>query len=76
MGAYTAHLCMQDDIWDATKRDRARWAGDLDVSGRAINDVFGDHFLMQDTMSRLLGPAPIKSHVNGIPDIPRGGSTW
>jgi len=23
-GAYTAHLCMQEDIWDAPKRDRAR----------------------------------------------------
>lgn len=72
VGAYTAHLCMQDDIWDATKRDRRRWAGDLDVSGRVVNDVFGDHFLMQDTMSRLLGPAPIQSHVNDI----AGYSAW
>lgn len=72
VGAYTAHLCMQDDIWDATKRDRARWAGDLDVSGRVINDVFGDHFLMQDTMTHLLGDAPIKRHVNDI----AGYSAW
>ncbi len=72
VGAYTAHLCMQDDIWDATKRDRRRWAGDLDVSGRVINDVFDDHFLMQDTMTNLLGPAPIHSHVNGI----AGYSAW
>ena len=67
IGAYTAHLCMQDDIWDAPKRDRGRWMGDLDVSGRTIDDVFGDHFLMQDTLSRLIGPAPVKHHVNGIP---------
>jgi hypothetical protein len=67
IGAYTAHLCMQDDIWDAPKRDRNRWMGDLDVSGRTIDDVFGDHFLMQDTLSRLIGPAPVKHHVNGIP---------
>jgi alpha-L-rhamnosidase len=33
--AYTAHLCMQDGIWDGIKRDRARWAGDLDVNGIA-----------------------------------------
>ncbi len=72
VGAYTEHLCMQDDIWDATKRDRARWAGDLDVSGRGIEDVFDDHFLMQDTMTRLLGNAPIKGHVNGI----AGYSAW
>ncbi|MGC8550743.1 MAG: alpha-L-rhamnosidase C-terminal domain-containing protein [Acidobacteriaceae bacterium] len=67
IGAYTAHLCMQDDIWDAPKRDRNRWMGDLDVSGRTIDDAFGDHFLMQDTLSRLIGPAPVKRHVNGIP---------
>lgn len=66
IGAYTAHLCMQDDIWDAPKRDRGRWMGDLDVSGRTINDAFGDHFLMEDTLDRLMGPAPIRQHVNGI----------
>ena len=41
-GAYTAHLCMQEDIWDAPKRDRARWMGDLHVSGEVINVVFAD----------------------------------
>ncbi len=71
-GAYTSHLCMQDDIWDAPKRDRRRWAGDLDVSGRVINDVFDDHPLMQDTMTRLIGPAPVKTHVNDI----AGYSAW
>jgi hypothetical protein len=67
IGAYTAHLCMQDDIWDAPKRDRNRWMGDLDVSGRTIADVFGDGFLMRDTLDRLIGPAPVTRHVNGIP---------
>ena len=57
VGAYTAHLCMQDDIWDAPKRDRGRWMGDLDVSGRVIDSVFADHFLMQDTMDRLVHDA-------------------
>ena len=66
VGAYTAHLCMQDDIWDAPKRDRGRWMGDLDVSGRTIEDAFEDHFLMEDTLDRLIGPAPVERHVNGI----------
>lgn len=66
VGAYTAHLCMQDDIWDAPKRDRGRWMGDLDVSGRTIEDAFDDHFLMEETLDRLLGPAPITHHVDGI----------
>jgi len=66
VGAYTSHLCMQDDIWDAPKRDRARWMGDLNVMGNVINHVFADHFLMEDTLLRL-NPAPVKSHVNSIP---------
>ncbi|MGC2638200.1 MAG: alpha-L-rhamnosidase C-terminal domain-containing protein [Acidobacteriaceae bacterium] len=67
IGAYTAHLCMQDDIWDGPKRDRGRWMGDLDVSGRTIEDAFGDGFLMDDTLNLLLGTAPIRKDVNGIP---------
>lgn len=67
IGAYTAHLCMQDDIWDAPKRDRRRWMGDLDVSGRTVDDVFADRFLMEDTLNRLIGDAPVEQHVNGIP---------
>ncbi len=66
VGAYTAHLCMQDDVWDAPKRDRGRWMGDLDVSGRTIEDVFDDHFLMEETLDRLIGEAPITHHVDGI----------
>ncbi|QHN02959.1 Bacterial alpha-L-rhamnosidase [Granulicella sp. WH15] len=67
IGAYTAHLCMQDGVWDASKRDRGRWMGDTDVSGRVIEDVFGERPLMEDTLDRLMGPAPIDQHVNGIP---------
>jgi hypothetical protein len=67
VGAYTAHLCMQDGLWDAPKRDRGRWMGDNDISGRTINDVFGDRYLLEDTMDRLIGDAPVTQHVNGIP---------
>ena len=64
-GAYTAHLCMQDGIWDAPKRDRGRWVGDLDIEGPVIADVFGDSAMIEDTLRRL---APNdSSHVNGIP---------
>ncbi|MGH9431132.1 MAG: alpha-L-rhamnosidase C-terminal domain-containing protein [Terriglobia bacterium] len=68
-GAYTSHLCMQDDIWDAPKRDRGRWMGDLDVSGRVIDTVFADHFLMEDTLNRLIAAAgnPPRDDVNSIP---------
>lgn len=74
-GAYTSHLCMQENIWDAPKRDRAMWMGDLQVSGEVINNVFLDHFLMEQTMRRLRSqaqggnpPAALPNNdVNGIP---------
>lgn len=69
-GAYTAHLCMQDGVWDASKRDRGRWMGDTDVSGPVIEDVFADKMLLEDTLDRLLGAdpkLPVDQHVNGIP---------
>jgi alpha-L-rhamnosidase len=67
VGAYTTHLCMQDDIWDAPKRDRGRWMGDTDVSGRVSDTVFADNFLLEDTLTRLVGAPPVEQHVNGIP---------
>jgi hypothetical protein len=50
-GAYTAHLCMQEDIWDSPKRDRGLWIGDLHVTGETINTVFLDRFLMEKTIA-------------------------
>jgi len=69
VGAYTSRLCMQDGIWDAPKRDRGRWMGDLDVSGRVIDTVFANRFLMQETLDKLVHDAgnPVHDEVNGIP---------
>ncbi len=65
--AYTAHLCMQDGIWDAPKRDRGLWAGDIDVTGQVISDVFADRFLLEETLQRLYPAASAHQHVNDIP---------
>lgn len=65
-GAYTAHLCMQDDIWDGVKRDRARWAGDLNVLSRVISDVFADRNLVEDSYARLVDETKGVRHVNEI----------
>jgi alpha-L-rhamnosidase len=64
-GAYTAHLCMQDGIWDAPKRDRGRWVGDLDVEGRVISTAFGDSKLTEETLRTLVPEG--SGDVNGIP---------
>ncbi len=65
-GAYTAHLCMQEGIWDGVKRDRGRWMGDLDVTGQVINSVFGDTRLMEPTMAAVVGDEPVTRDVNTI----------
>ena len=65
-GAYTAHLCMQEGIWDGVKRDRGRWMGDLDVTGRVISSVFADRSLMEPTMAAVIGDSPVERDVNTI----------
>ncbi|QHN03002.1 Bacterial alpha-L-rhamnosidase [Granulicella sp. WH15] len=65
-GAYTAHLCMQEGIWDAPKRDRGRWMGDLDVTGRVISSVFANRELMEQTMTEVIGDSPVTRDVNTI----------
>jgi alpha-L-rhamnosidase len=65
-GAYTAHLCMQEGIWDGVKRDRGRWMGDLDVTGRVISSVFADRSLMEPTMAAVVGDSPVQRDVNTI----------
>jgi hypothetical protein len=69
VGAYTAHLCMQDAIYDGVKRDRLSLAGGLDISGRVINAVFGDRFLIVKSLKALVAGAgnPVSNDVNSIP---------
>jgi hypothetical protein len=68
-GAYTAHLCMQDAVWDGPKRDRLCLAGGLDISARVISTVFGDRFLIDKSLRGLIAGAgnPVTKDVNGIP---------
>ncbi len=72
VSAYTAHLCMQDSIWDGVKRDRGRWIGDQEVIDRVVGDVFGDGRLVRDELAQDVGKGPLDDHVNGLP----GYSAW
>ncbi|GGH09077.1 alpha-L-rhamnosidase C-terminal domain-containing protein [Silvibacterium dinghuense] len=64
--AYTARLCMQEGIWDGVKRDRARWMGDLDVTGRTISSVFGEDAAVEETMKDIIGEPPVTRDINTI----------
>ncbi len=73
-GAYTVHLCMQNHIYDAPKRDRGMWMGDLQIEGSVIENVFLNKFLLERTMSALRRnaqgnkpPAALpENYINGI----------
>ncbi len=79
--AYTTHLCMQEQIWDAPKRDRAMWMGDLQISGQVINNVFLNRRLMELTMRELRlqaqgGRPPTALPANDVNGIPGYSCAW
>jgi hypothetical protein len=81
VGAYTAHLCMQEEIWDAPKRDRSLWIGDLQVSGQTINSVFADKFLMEHSISLVRdqaqgGRPPTELPVSDVNTLPGYSAAW
>ena len=80
-GAYTAHLCMQEEIWDAPKRDRGLWIGDMQVSGETINTVFGDKFLMEHSIGLIRdraqsGRPPTDLPTQDVNGIPGYSAAW
>lgn len=80
-GAYTAHACMQEEIWDAPKRDRGLWSGDLLPTGKTIDVAFGDDFLMRHSLVELRKRAQGNKPDTALPDdeintIPGYSATW
>jgi len=80
-GAYTAHLCMQQQIWDAPKRDRALWIGDIQISGQTINHAFFDHYLMEKSMTMVRLEAQRVRPPNALPcayvnNLPGYSGAW
>ena len=55
----TAHLCMQNEVWDGIKRDQLPWMGDLYTEALAIYALFGEYDLVRRTLEVLaeIGPA-------------------
>lgn len=81
VGAYTAHLCMQEEIWDAPKRDRGLWIGDLQITGQTINKVFADRFLMEHSIAKVRdeaqgGRAPEELPVHDVNKITGYSAAW
>lgn len=50
-GLHTAHLNMQDAIWDGPKRDRGSWAECVYFVSMASHYVFADRFLIEQSLN-------------------------
>ncbi|MFD1164627.1 alpha-L-rhamnosidase C-terminal domain-containing protein [Sphingobacterium daejeonense] len=66
VGAYTVHLNMQDYLWDAIKRDRLVWVGDLHPEVATVNTVFGYNDVVPRSLDLARESTPLGSWMCGI----------
>lgn len=67
VGAYTAHLNMQQYIWDGIKRDRLVWIADLHPEIATVQTVFGDQKIIRDSLDFVVSQTPAGEWMNDIP---------
>lgn len=66
VGAYTVHLNMQDYLWDAIKRDRLVWVGDLHPEVATVNAVFGYNNVVPRSLDLARESTPLPGWMCGI----------
>ena len=64
--AYTAHVNMQEYLWDGIKRDRLVWIGDMHTEVSSILTVFGDHEIIGRSLDLVRDETPAGSWMNGM----------
>jgi alpha-L-rhamnosidase len=65
-GAYTAHLNLQNYLWDGIKRDRLVWAGDMYPEVMTIGSVFGLNDVVKRSLDLNRDLYPVPQWMNGI----------
>lgn len=65
-GAYTVHLNMQEYLWDAIKRDRLVWVGDLHPEVMTVSTVFGYNEVVPKSLDLIRDITPLPEWMNGI----------
>lgn len=66
VGAYTVHINMQDYLWDAIKRDRLVWVGDLHPEVATVNTVFGYNEVVPKSLDLARESTPLPGWMCGI----------
>lgn len=63
--AYTAHLNMQEYMWDGIKRDRLVWIGDMHPEVMTICSVFGDNEVVPRSLDSVRDVTPLTAKSEG-----------
>ncbi len=64
--AYTAHLNMQEYLWDGIKRDRLVWIGDMHTEVMTIITAFGYNEVVPKSLDLVRNETPVGTWMNGI----------
>ncbi|MBE6548291.1 MAG: alpha-L-rhamnosidase [Ruminococcaceae bacterium] len=64
--AYTAHVNMQEYLWDGIKRDRLVWIGDMHTEVRSILATFGNHDVIRRSLDLVRDETPVGKWMNGM----------
>ncbi len=64
--AYTAHVNMQEYLWDGIKRDRLVWIGDMHTEVRSILTVFGDNEVIERSLDLVRDETPVGKWMNNM----------
>ena len=64
--AYTAHMNMQEYLWDGIKRDRLVWIGDMHTEVLTILAAFGYNDVVPKSLDLVRDDTPKGSWMNGI----------
>ena len=64
--AYTAHVNMQEYLWDGIKRDRLVWIGDMHTEINTILAVFGYDDIIAKSLDLVRDETPVGRWMNNI----------
>ncbi len=64
--AYTAHVNMQEYLWDGIKRDRLVWIGDMHTEVNTILATFGYNDIVPRSLDIVRDETPVGQWMNGI----------
>ena len=75
--AYTAHLNMQEYLWDGIKRDRLVWIGDMHTEVMSIISAFGYNEVVPKSLDLAREEAPItEERVEWMNTMPSYSLWW